>query len=75
MIAYGVLNTTNFSDCDVTLPNWSHTSRIVNEYEQEIPQSKTADNPMALRGRAAQPPRDTRKTYQAKHTALSSPLR
>ena len=24
------------------------------EYDQEIPQSQTADNPMALRGRAAQ---------------------
>ena len=35
---------------------------IVSEYEQEIPQSQTADNPMAPRGRAAQPSRDTRKT-------------
>ena len=35
---------------------------IVSEYDQEIPQSQTADNPMAPRGRAAQPPRDTRKT-------------
>ena len=32
------------------------------EYDQEIPQSQTADNPMAPRGRAAQPSRDTRKT-------------
>ena len=32
------------------------------EYDQEIPQSQTADNPMAQRGRAAQPLRDTRKT-------------
>ena len=29
------------------------------EYDQEIPQSQTADNPVALRGRAAQPPQDT----------------
>ena len=29
--------------------------RIVSEYDQEIPQSQTADNPMALRGKAAQP--------------------
>ena len=36
--------------------------KIVSEYDQEIPQSQTADNPMAPRGRAAQPPRDTRKT-------------
>ena len=32
------------------------------EYDQEIPQSQTVDNPMAPRGRAAQPLRDTRKT-------------
>ena len=35
---------------------------IISEYDQEIPQSQTADNPLAPRGRAAQPPRDTRKT-------------
>ena len=32
------------------------------EYDQEIPQSQTTDNPVAPRGRAAQPSRDTRKT-------------
>ena len=32
------------------------------EYDQEIPQSQTADNPEAPRGRATQPSRDTRKT-------------
>ena len=32
----------------------------VSEYDQEIPQSQTADNPVAPRGRAAQPSRDTR---------------
>ena len=37
-------------------------SRIVSEYIQEIPQSQTADNPVAPQGRAAQPSRDTRKT-------------
>ena len=36
--------------------------RIVSEYDQEIPQSQTADNPVASRGRAAQPSRDARKT-------------
>ena len=36
--------------------------KIVSEYDQEIPQSQTADNPMAPRGTAAQPSRDTRKT-------------
>ena len=30
-------------------------SKIASEYDQEIPQSQTADNPMAPRGRAAQP--------------------
>ena len=36
--------------------------KIVSKYDQEIPQSQTADNPMAPRGRATQPSRDTRKT-------------
>ena len=36
--------------------------KIVSEYDQKIPQSQTADNPVAPRGRAAQPSRDTRKT-------------
>ena len=35
---------------------------MVNEYDQEIPQSQTADIPMALGGRATQQSRDTRKT-------------
>ena len=34
----------------------------VGEYDQEIPQSQTADNPMTPRGRATQPSRDTSKT-------------
>ena len=37
-------------------------SKIVSEYDQEIPQSQTADNPVAPIGRAAQPSQDTRKT-------------
>ena len=49
--------------------------KIVNEYDQEIPQSQTADNPVARRGRAAQPLRDTRKTNQAKQPAPPSPPR
>ena len=40
-------------------------SKIVSEYDQEIPQSQTADKPMAARGRATQPSRDTRKINQA----------
>ena len=38
------------------------STKIVGEYDQEIPQSQTADNPMALRGRATQPSQDARKT-------------
>ena len=30
-------------------------SKIVSEYDQEIPQSQTADNPLAPRGRVTQP--------------------
>ena len=41
---------------------FSQCIKIVSEYDQEIPQSQTADNPVAPRGRAAQPSRDTRKT-------------
>ena len=37
-------------------------TKMVNECDQEIPQSQTADNPVAPRGRAVQPSRDTRKT-------------
>ena len=36
--------------------------KTVSEYDQEIPQSQTADNPVAPRGRAAQPSQNTRKT-------------
>ena len=37
-------------------------SKIVSKYNQEIPQSQTADNPMAPQGKATQPSQDTRKT-------------
>ena len=51
------------------------SSKIVSEYDQEIPQSQTADNPMAPPGRAAQPSRGKTKTNKAKQPALSSPSR
>ena len=38
------------------------SSKIVSEYDQAKQQSQTADNPVAQRGRVAQPSRDTRKT-------------
>ena len=50
-------------------------TKIVSEYDQEIPQLQTPDYPVAPWGRAAQPSRDTRKTNQAKQSALSSPSR
>ena len=37
-------------------------TKIVSKYDQEIPQSQTADKPMAPRGRATYQSRDTRKT-------------
>ena len=40
----------------------SGIQKIASEYDQEIPQLQTADNPIAPRERAAQPLRDTRKT-------------
>ena len=45
-------------------PDWIeywYATKIVSEYDQEIPQPQTTDNPVAPRGRAAQPLRDTRK--------------
>ena len=35
---------------------------IISKYDQEIPQSQIAGNPMAPRGRATQPSRGIRKT-------------
>ena len=37
-------------------------TKNVSEYDQEIPQSQTADKPMAPRGRTTQQSQDTRKT-------------
>ena len=44
----------------------------VSEYDQEIPQSQPADNPMTPQGRATQLSRDTRKTNQT-NNQLSLP--
>ena len=60
----------SFASVDMTYMYWIYTClkalfkllKILSEYDQEIPQSQTADNPVAPRGRAAQPSRDTRKT-------------
>ena len=42
--------------------NGTFICKIVSEYDQEIPQSQTADKPMTLQGRATQQSQDTRKT-------------
>ena len=47
--------------CVLSIFEWP-LKKVVSEYDQEILQSQTADNPVAPRGRAAQPSRDTRKT-------------
>ena len=49
--------------------SFSLPTKIVSEYDQEKPQSQTAHNPMAPRGRTTQPSRDTRKTNDAKQPA------
>ena len=43
--------------------------------DQEIPQSLTADKPVASRGKATHQSQDTWKTNKAKQPALSSPSR
>ena len=45
-----------------TLFSMDAHAKKVSEYDQEIPQSQTADNPTAPRGVSTQPSRDTRKT-------------
>ena len=52
-----------------------HYLKKVSGYDQEIPQSQTADKPMAPPGRATQLSRDTRKTNEAKQPAFPSPSR
>ena len=49
-------------------------SKIVSEYDQEIPQSQTADYPMAPRGRAAQPSRDTEDIKLMQCTIMENTL-
>ena len=54
-----------------TGPDSLNFIKIVSECDQEIPQSQTADKPMAPRRRVTQQSRDTRKTNLAKQPALS----
>ena len=48
---------------------------LKSEYDQEIPQSHTAEQPMTPQGRATEQSQDTRKTVKVKQQALSSPSR
>ena len=61
---YNLLAIKPNSSSDMRFPTiwYVRPAKIVSEYDQEIPQSQTADNAAAPRGRAAQPSRDTRKT-------------
>ena len=59
-----------FKKCCGYSKELSKLLKIVSEYDQEIPQSQTADNPMAPRGRAATPGRQIKQSNQ-----LSSPSR
>ena len=66
-IVFGLKRWSQFSYGRHVIVHSDHKSisaimKIVSEYDQEIPQSQTADNPVAPRGRAAQPSRGTRKT-------------
>ena len=65
-----------------TTSSFRHLERGIKDFntkkckcDQKIPQSQTADKPMAPRGRPTRPSRDTRKTNQAKQPALSFPSR
>ena len=70
MLFFNLISFINASICQISdfLSNChagifhSTLSKIVSEYDQEIPQSQIADKPMAPRGRATQQSRDTRKT-------------
>ena len=42
--------------------------KIVSEYDKKIPQSQTADKPMAPQGRDTQESRETRKTNSVKQS-------
>ena len=53
-----------------------YKSKLVSDFDQEIPQAKTADKLVAPRGRATQQSRDAKKANLDKQSAaLSSPSR
>ena len=48
------MNACTFEQNRGSMPTIKGLLKLVSEYDQEIPQSQTADNPMAPRGRASQ---------------------
>ena len=50
-------------------------TKVVSEYDQKMPQSQTAEKPVAPWGRATQQSRDTRQTNKTNEPALSFPSR
>ena len=59
-LPYGAVVWSAVCDCGISLSYLLsflvyRAKKIVSEYDQEITQSQTADNPVAPRGRAAQP--------------------
>ena len=48
------MNTCTFEHNRGSMPTIKGLLKYVSEYDQEIPQSQTADNPMAPRGRVTQ---------------------
>ena len=58
---FGIEDSAGLLLCSIQIVSPIDIIKIVSEYDQEKPQSQIADNPMAPRGRAAQPSRDTRE--------------
>ena len=48
----------------MTYGDGTTATKIVSEYDQEMPQTQTADNPVTPRGRATQPGRQIKQSNQ-----------
>ena len=48
-------------------------TKQINEYDQEVPQSHTTDQPLAPWGTATEQSQDIKKTIKVKLPAISSP--
>ena len=64
-----------YIDVNIIIPRHCYPmhSEVVSEYDQKIPLPQTADNPVALGGKATQQSRDSRKTKYEKQPALYFP--